>query len=45
MHSYVYQKALVNVMQTNKPANEYLYWENTRKETMHYNDKLFVLRF
>ena len=44
MHSYEYKKALINVMQTNKSATEYLYWENTNKETIHYNDQIFVVR-
>ena len=44
MHSYEYKKALTNVMQTNKSATEYLYLENTNKETIHYNDQIFVVR-
>ena len=44
MHSYEYKKALTNVMQTNKSATEYLHLENTNKETIHYNDQIFVVR-
>ena len=44
MHSYEYKKALTNVMQTNKSATEYLHLENTNKETIHYNDQIFVVQ-
>ena len=30
-------------MQTNKSATEYLHLENTNKETIHYNDQIFVV--